>query len=73
MGLNISGSTAKAYMRELVEMEYIEIVLRNENKGNIYRITYWDDAEAMKHKIKKYLQLQIDKIKNLGLDKTGQK
>ena len=73
MSLTLSGSSVKNYVRELVELEYIEIVSLNEKRGNIYKISCWDNAQALRNRIKSYLQQQIDTIKNKSVGKSGQK
>ncbi|MFW0739395.1 hypothetical protein [Flavobacterium sp. T12S277] len=62
--LNISKTSAFKYMQTLQELEYIQAVEGSPNKGFKYVISYWDNLEKIKAKIKEDLNKQLDKLKN---------
>jgi len=62
--LNISKTSAFKYMQTLQELEYIQAVEGSPNKGFKYVISYWDNLEKIKAKIKEDLSNQLDKLKN---------
>ncbi len=45
-------------------MEYIQIIGGHANRGYQYKISYWDDIEALRARIKKDLNDQIDELNN---------
>ena len=61
--LNISKTSAFKYMQTLQELEYIQAVEGSPNKGFKYVISYWDNLEKMKAKIKEDLSRQLDQLK----------
>ncbi|MFD2938535.1 hypothetical protein [Flavobacterium notoginsengisoli] len=61
--LNISKTSAFKYMQTLQELEYIQAVEGSPNKGFKYVISYWDNLEKMKAKIKEDLNKQLDHMK----------
>jgi hypothetical protein len=50
-------------MQTLQELEYIQAVEGSPNKGFKYVISYWDNLEKIKAKIKEDLNKQLDKLK----------
>lgn len=61
-GLNISKTQLHRYIFDLVQLEYIQATGGFANKGFCYKITYWDDIQLLRSRIKKYLQDQIDSL-----------
>lgn len=61
--LHLGKSTVADYLRDLVEMEYVQIVGGSERRGWQYKIQYWDDNEAKRQQIKLFLATQIDTLK----------
>ena len=49
------------YVNRLVEMEYLQ-QLGYANRGFKYRVAYWDSLEAMRERIKKYLNDQLESL-----------
>ncbi|MDX6187766.1 hypothetical protein SGQ83_00250 [Flavobacterium sp. Fl-318] len=61
--LNISKTSAFKYMQTLQELEYIQAVEGSPNKGFKYVISYWDNLEKLKAKIKEDMSRQLDQLK----------
>jgi DNA primase/energy-coupling factor transporter ATP-binding protein EcfA2 len=49
------------YINKLVELEYLQ-QKGHANRGYKYSINYWDNLEAMRHRIKQYLNEQLEKL-----------
>lgn len=62
--LNISKTSAFKYMQTLQELEYIQAVEGSANKGFKYVVSYWDNMEKLKAKIKTEMAMQLDQLKN---------
>lgn len=60
--LNMSKTSAFKYVQTLQELEYIQAVEGSPNKGFKYVISYWDNMEKMKAKIKEDLNKQLDQL-----------
>jgi hypothetical protein len=60
--LNISKTSAFRYMQLLQELEYIQAIEGSVNKGFKYVISYWDNMEKLKSKIKKELNSQLEQL-----------
>lgn len=60
--LNISKTSAFKYVQTLQELEYIQAVEGSPNKGFKYVISYWDNMEKLKAKIKEDLNKQLDQL-----------
>ena len=60
--LNISKTSAFKYIQVLKELEYIQVVEGSENKGFKYKVSYWDNMEKLKAKIKTDLNQQMEKL-----------
>lgn len=58
-GLNMSSTSAFKYFQTLQELEYIQAVEGSVNKGFKYTISYWDNMEKLKAKIKDDLNKQL--------------
>lgn len=58
------------YINKLVELEYIK-QYGYANRGYKYKISHWDDYSALRERIKKHLQDQLETIKsNAGATRT---
>lgn len=60
--LNISKTSAFKYIQLLQELEYIQAIDGNVNRGFRYIISYWDNMEKIKAKIKEDLNKQLDAL-----------
>jgi hypothetical protein len=60
--LNISKTSAFKYVHTLQELEYIQAVEGSPNKGFKYVISYWDNMEKLKAKIKEDMGKQLDQL-----------
>jgi hypothetical protein len=61
--LNISKTSAFKYMQTLQELEYIQAIEGSTNKGFKYIVSYWDNMEKLKAKIKTDMAMQLDQLK----------
>lgn len=59
--LNIKKTRLSYYLNELVELEYIT-QSGYANRGYSYKIAYWDNLQAMRDRIKKNLNDQLEKL-----------
>jgi DNA primase catalytic core len=60
--LKLSKSQLFRYITDLVELEYLQQSGGYANRGFKYKITWWDNIHALRSRIKKYLQDQIDSL-----------
>lgn len=60
--LNISKTSSFRYMLLLQELEYIQAIEGSVNRGFKYVISYWDNMEKLKSKIKKELSVQLEQF-----------
>jgi len=60
--LRISKTQMHRFMRDLLEMEYLQQSGGYANRGFKYKISYWDDIEKLRSRIKEHLN---DQLKNL--------
>jgi len=60
--LRISKTQMHRFMNDLLEMEYLQQSGGYANRGFKYKISYWDDIEKMRNRIKEHLN---DQLKNL--------
>ena len=58
----ISKTQMFRYINDLIELEYIIQTGGYANRGFKYKISYWDDVQALRHRIRSHLQDQIDKL-----------
>jgi energy-coupling factor transporter ATP-binding protein EcfA2/predicted transcriptional regulator len=61
--LKVSKSQVHRFINDLMELEYIQIIGGHANRGYQYKISYWDDIEALRARIRKDLNDQIEKLK----------
>jgi DNA primase len=59
--LRISKSQMQRYMNALINLEYLQ-QLGFANRGYRYKICYWDDNQALRQRIKRDLQEQINRL-----------
>lgn len=59
---NREKSTANRYLKTLQELEYIQQVEGSANRGFKYIISYFDNIEKLKAKIKQDLNIQLEKL-----------
>ncbi len=60
--LKVSKTRQHTYMLQLQELEYISLARGYANRGYKYKITYWDNAEKLRSKIKNHLEKQLEKL-----------
>lgn len=60
--LNISKTSAFKHIQLLKELEYIQAVEGSENKGFKYVISYWDNMEKLKARVKADLENQLKNL-----------
>jgi hypothetical protein len=60
--LKLSKSQLFRYITDLVELEYLQQSGGYANRGFKYKISWWDNIHALRSRIKKYLQDQIDSL-----------
>ena len=60
--LNISKTSAFKYIQILQELEYIQAVEGSVNKGFKYAVSYWDNMEKLKAKIKEDMGKQLEQL-----------
>ena len=60
--LNVSKTQLQRYIHDLNELEYIEQTGGYANKGYQYKISYWDNVEKLREKVKRHLQGQLDQL-----------
>jgi hypothetical protein len=62
-GLNISKTATFRYMHLLQELEYIQAVEGSYNRGLKFSISFWDDMDRLKSRIRKELHRQFQALK----------
>jgi predicted transcriptional regulator len=60
--LNYSKTAVFKYFKILLNMEYIQAVEGSTNKGFKYLVSYWDNMEKLKAKIKTDLNKQLEQL-----------
>lgn len=60
--MRISKTQLHRYINELLELEYLQQSGGHANRGYKYKITYWDDIQALRDKIQSRLQEQIEQL-----------
>jgi DNA primase len=63
--LNISKSQLHRYIHDLLNLEYIQQTGGYANRGYQYKVTWWDDIKAIRAKVKRHLQGQLDQLEIL--------
>ena len=60
--LNLSKSQLQRYLNDLIQLEYIRQAGGHINKGFNYKVMYWDNIAALRSKVKRHLQGQLDQL-----------
>src|SRR5690606_15834721 len=60
--LHVSKSQLQRYLHDLVQLEYIRQSGGYANRGFSYKVLYWDNIEALRAKVKRHLQGQLDQL-----------
>ena len=60
--LNVSKTQLHRYIHDLNELEYLQQTGGYANKGYQYKISYWDNVEKLRGKVKRHLQGQLDQL-----------
>jgi DNA primase len=60
--LHISKSQLHRYIQDLLALEYIRQAGGHINRGFNYKVMYWDNVAAMRSKVKRHLQGQLDQL-----------
>jgi len=60
--LHIKKTRLSHYINELIELEYLSQSNGSINRGFKYKITHWDNLQALRDKIKNYLQDQLEQL-----------
>jgi len=69
--LGVSKTQTFRYASDLVRLEYLRPVGGHLNKGLHYRISYWDNYQALREKIKQNLEGQLKALKSGTLRNAG--
>uniref|UniRef100_UPI002607B94F hypothetical protein n=1 Tax=uncultured Microscilla sp. TaxID=432653 RepID=UPI002607B94F len=56
---NISSTSMHRYVHQLWKLDYIQQVGGHANNGLIYKITYWDDIQALRARVRQFLANQL--------------
>ncbi len=64
--LHLSKTQLHRYIHELLSLEYIRQVGGYANRGYEYKILYWDNIQALRAKVKRHLQGQLDQLELPG-------
>ena len=65
LALNLSRGTCFRYMESLEQLEYVQKSGGYANKGFKYKMSFWDDIEKIKTKIKSELNKQLESMNML--------
>jgi DNA primase/energy-coupling factor transporter ATP-binding protein EcfA2 len=60
--LHISKTQLQRYLNDLVQLEYIKQTGGYANRGFNYKVMYWDNIAALRAKVKRHLQGQLDQL-----------
>lgn len=60
--LHISKSQLHRYIQDLLALEYIRQAGGHINRGFNYKVLYWDNIAALRSKVKRHLQGQLDQL-----------
>jgi 5S rRNA maturation endonuclease (ribonuclease M5) len=60
--LHVSKSQLHRYMQDLLALEYIRQAGGYMNRGFNYKVMYWDNVAAIRSKVKRHLQGQLDQL-----------
>lgn len=60
--IKISNTQIHRYLKQLIDLEYIYQSSGYDNKGHKYKISYWDDLQALRNRIKTDLNNQLAEL-----------
>jgi DNA primase len=60
--LHVSKSQLQRYLNDLLQLEYIRQAGGYANKGFCYKVMYWDNIAALRSKVKRHLQGQLEQL-----------
>jgi len=60
--LHISKSQLHRYIQDLLALEYIQQAGGHINRGFNYKVLYWDNIAAIRAKVRRHLQGQLDQL-----------
>ena len=60
--LHVSKSQLQRYLHDLEQLEYIRQSGGYANRGFSYKVLYWDNIAALRAKVKRHLQGQLDQL-----------
>jgi DNA primase len=60
--LHVSKTQLHRYLHDLEQLEYIRQSGGYANRGFNYKVLYWDNVQAMRSKVKRHLQGQLDQL-----------
>ena len=60
--LHLSKSQLQRYLNDLLQLEYIRQAGGHANRGFNYKVLYWDNVQAIRSKVKRHLQGQLDQL-----------
>ena len=60
--LNVSKSQLHRYLNDLTSLEYLRQTGGYANRGFTYKVLYWDNIQALRAKVKRHLQGQLDQL-----------
>lgn len=60
--LHVSKSQLQRYLHDLEQLEYIRQSGGYSNRGFNYKVLYWDNIQALRAKVKRHLQGQLDQL-----------
>ncbi|MEO5979694.1 MAG: hypothetical protein ABIS36_25940 [Chryseolinea sp.] len=65
--LHVSKSQLQRYLSDLLQLEYIRQSGGYANRGFSYKILYWDNIGAIRAKVKRHLQGQLDQLELIAV------
>jgi DNA primase len=60
--LQVSRAQLQRYINDLIQLEYIRQSGGHINRGLNYKVLYWDNIQALRAKVKRHLQGQLDQL-----------
>lgn len=60
--LHVSKTQLHRYLHDLEQLEYIRQSGGHANRGFSYKVLYWDNIQALRAKVKRHLQGQLDQL-----------
>jgi len=66
--LHVSKTQLHRYLHDLMAFEYIRQAGGHSNRGFNYQVMYWDNIAAIRSKVKRHLQGQLDQLEINGIN-----